>query len=162
MKKNYFMIFGALLCMIGAASAEVYQYVDEEGVTHYTNDMTMVPVDKRSGVTEYPEIQTEPGTENQIHPHANSNVQIRAVEEEAQERRGLREKKLKEQKMELEREYEQLLIERSAIENDTSFQKRRTKTKYKNRPYIQELIKREQQINARLVEIEAKMKKIAR
>lgn len=111
MKKNYFMIFGALLCMIGAASAEVYQYVDEEGVTHYTNDMTMVPVDKRSGVTEYPEIQTEPSTENQIYPHANSNVQIRAVEEEAQERRVLREKKLKEQKMELEREYEQLLIE---------------------------------------------------
>jgi len=61
---------------------------------------------------------------------------------------------------ELEGEYKALLEEKMKLENDKSFQKRKIKRKYQNRPYIKELIKKEQRINERLEEIE-KLRKAA-
>ena len=55
-------------------------------------------------------------------------------------------------------EYNRLLEEKKKLDNNKSFQKRRMKRKYKHRPYIKELIKKEQQIINRLEEIELMMK----
>ena len=54
----------------------------------------------------------------------------------------------------LEAEYNRLLQEKRELDNDKSFQKRRKKRKYQNRPYIKELVEKEQKIINRLKEIE--------
>ena len=61
---------------------------------------------------------------------------------------------------EMEEEYKTLLEEKKKLENDKSFQKRKIKRKYQNRPYIKELIEKEQRLNERLEEIE-KLRKAA-
>ena len=62
---------------------------------------------------------------------------------------------------EREEEYKALLEEKKQLENDKSFQKRKKKRKYKNRPYMQELIKKEQRINERLEELEKLSKAVS-
>lgn len=58
----------------------------------------------------------------------------------------------------LKAEYSRLLEEKKELDNNKSFQKRRMKRKYKNRPYIKEMIEQEEQIIKRLEEIELMMK----
>ncbi len=58
----------------------------------------------------------------------------------------------------LKAEYNRLLEEKKELDNNKSFQKRRIKRKYKNRPHIKEMIEQEQQIIKRLKEIELMMK----
>jgi hypothetical protein len=58
----------------------------------------------------------------------------------------------------LKTEYNRLLEEKKELDNNKSFQKRRMKRKYKNRPYIKEMIEQEEQIIKRLEEIELMMK----
>lgn len=54
----------------------------------------------------------------------------------------------------LEEEYNRLLEEKKILDSNKSFQKRRKKRKYKNRPYIKELVEKEEKIIKRLKEIE--------
>ncbi len=58
----------------------------------------------------------------------------------------------------LKAEYNRLLEEKKELDNNKSFQKRRIKRKYKNRPHIKEMIEQEQQIIKRLKKIELMMK----
>jgi len=58
----------------------------------------------------------------------------------------------------LKTEYNKLLEEKKELDNNKSFQKRRMKRKYKNRPYIKEMIEKEEQIIKRLEELELMMK----
>jgi len=61
-------------------------------------------------------------------------------------------------KEQLQAEYEALQKEKEALDNDESFQTRRTKRKYQNRPYILELIAKEADIKQRLIDIEQQLK----
>jgi hypothetical protein len=70
-----------------------------------------------------------------------------------------RERERAQKKSELEAEYQALLKEKEALDNNASFQKRRNKKKYQNRPYIQELVAREAEIKKRLMEVERELKR---
>jgi hypothetical protein len=73
---------------------------------------------------------------------------------------ALRKKKLHGDKAGLETEYGLLLKEKSALDNDAGFQHRRHKNKYKHRPSIEALVKKEGDIKKRMAEIESEIKNI--
>jgi chromosome segregation ATPase len=154
------------LWLASPAWATMYQYVDKQGITHYTNELTDVPADRRSDITEYPEVQTEPLPESVLRSLHKTEAEVRAAQQQAarqatlQKSRNLRIKELKHKKAALNTEYQKLLKEKSALENNKSFQARKNRYKYRHRPYIVAMVEREQQIEKRLVEIEAKMKQI--
>jgi NADH dehydrogenase/NADH:ubiquinone oxidoreductase subunit G len=53
MKLTGWIVLLALLALPAAVSAEFYRYVDQDGKTHYTDDIANVPADQRSHVSEY-------------------------------------------------------------------------------------------------------------
>lgn len=150
--------FGILFWTILASSAlaAVYQYTDDSGQVHYTNDLSSVPEDKLDQVTETKE--TDSG-EAAPAPKYSGPIYPIIEHAEAVEKERAKERELAQQKAELEAEYEALLKEKEALDNDKSFQKRRTKRKYQNRPYIQELVAKEAQINERLMQLETELKR---
>jgi uncharacterized protein YgiM (DUF1202 family) len=166
MKPVHILIGCMALWLASPAWAEMYQYVDKQGITHYTNELTDVPADRRSDVTEHPEVQTEPLPKSVLRSLHKTEAEVRATQQRAarkaalQKRRNLRIKELKHKKAALNNEYQQLLKEKSALDNNKSFQARKNRYKYKHRPYIVAMVKREQQIRKRLVELEAQMKQI--
>jgi hypothetical protein len=150
------IVFAVLLWAIlpGISGAAIYQYVDDDGQVHYTNDLTTVPADKLDQVTESEETESDstPPAPSYSGPKYPLLQQDPAAEALKLERARL------EKKERLQAEYEALLKEKEALDNDESFQKRRTKRKYQNRPYIQELIAREAEIKQRLLDIEQQLK----
>ena len=39
-------------------SAEFYEYIDENGIIHYTNDLTTIPTEYRSQLTRFDETES--------------------------------------------------------------------------------------------------------
>jgi hypothetical protein len=142
------------------AAAEMYRYVDDNGVMHYTNDLTTVPENKRLEVMEQNEYQYAAPADNSAQPTTESDYQQREAEDAIQKEQIARKKELKKRKDALEKEYQRLLTQKQAIDDDEGFQSRRNKRKYKNRPYIKALIEKEQTIHTRMVEIEAEIKRL--
>ncbi|MDA3916568.1 MAG: DUF4124 domain-containing protein [Deltaproteobacteria bacterium] len=143
MKQIWMIIFMIALIWPAGVSAKIYQYVDKNGMVTFTNDFSTIPADKMSEALQYDEIQHDdsippvksPSSVSPPLPSAN-----KAYQKEA-----------------LEKEYSALLKEKQALDNNKSFQKRREKRKYQNRPYIEELVKQEKQIIKRLAELEGKL-----
>jgi len=137
-----------------ASGAVIYQYTDDSGQVHYTNDLATVPAEKLDHVTEIDEPDSEPGApapkySGPIYPLLqNSKSEAQKAEERESAQR----------KAALEAEYQALLAEKEALDNDASFQKRRYKKKYQNRPYILELEAKETRIKKRLMEVERELK----
>jgi len=130
-------------------SAKIYQYMDKNGMVTFTNNLSTIPEDKISEALQYDDIQHDdsiPPSKSQSSvspplPSANKAYQ----------------KEVLEKKKALEKEYSVLLKEKQALDNNKSFQKRRTKRKYQNRPYIEELVKKERKIIKRLAELKKKL-----
>jgi len=141
--------------LAGAAGATIYQYTDDNGQVHYTNEESSIPADKLDQVTATEETESGPAA-----PAPKYDGPIYPIIEHAQavEEERAKEKEKARQKAELESEYEALLKEKEALDNDKSFQKRRYKRKYQNRPYITELVAKEAELNQRLAELEEELK----
>jgi hypothetical protein len=149
MKQIWMIIFMIALIWSAGVSAEIYKYVDKNGMVAFTNDLSTIPADKISEALQYDEIQHDdsippvklPSSVSPPLPSANKAYQKEALKK----------------KKALEKEYSALLKEKQALDNNKSFQKRRTKRKYQNRPYIEELVKKEMQIIKRLAELEGEL-----
>ncbi|MEN8212131.1 MAG: DUF4124 domain-containing protein [Thermodesulfobacteriota bacterium] len=149
MKQIWIMIFMIALIWPAEVSAKIYQYVDKNGMVTFTNDFSTIPADKMSEALKYDEIQHDdsippaqlPSSGSSPLPSANKAYQKDALEKEKA----------------LEKEYNALLKEKQALDNNKSFQKRREKRKYQNRPYIKDLVKKEKHIIKRLAELEEKL-----
>ena len=146
MKHIWMVIFMIALIWSAGVSAKIYQYVDKNGMVTFTNDLSTIPEDKISEALQYDEIQHDdsippvklPSSVSPPLPSANKDYQ----------------KEFLEKKKALEKEYSALLKEKQALDNNKSFQTRRKKSKYRKRPYILELVKKERQIIKRLAELE--------
>jgi hypothetical protein len=164
MKRINLFWLGMLFWWVLPASADVYRYVDDMGVTHFTNDLSSVPENKLSEVVKEREAQNDTSGERSngfgygMQPGPSFSSSDRDAENRKAE--ALRKKKLHADKAALEAEYGLLLKEKSAIDNDASFQYRRNKYKYKHRPTVEALVKKEGDINKRMAEIESEIKSI--
>jgi len=56
MKLRGWIIALTLIALPGFASAEFYRYVDQEGKTHYTDDIANIPADQRPHVSQYEDV----------------------------------------------------------------------------------------------------------
>ncbi len=148
MKPIFFLTLCAFFWMAHPSAATVYQYTDENGSIHYTNDLSSIPLDKLPRAIEHKEYESDSTSEPSVTPEPSRSYDETTPEEQLTDRKN---------KEALEMEYQQLLKEKEAIDNDESFQKRREKRKYKHRPYIKELVEKEQKIIDRLKEIELMM-----
>ncbi len=145
-----------LFCGIlyGISEATIYQYVDDQGMVHYTNDLSSVPIDRLNQITEMKETESDPQQEpapKYSSPAYPLLQQIPSAEELKKKR------ELKQRKQRLETEYQRLLKEKEALDNNKAFQTRRHKRKYQNRPYIIELVKKEARINKRLADLKRQL-----
>lgn len=151
--KIFAAIITAGILVSGLAFATIYKFTDDSGQVQYTNVLSSVPADKLKDITELEEYESDvpersyPSSE----PTSPSPNQVDSDKE------ALIVKK-REQRKKIETEYNTLLKEKRDLDNNKSFQKRRKKKKYQNRPYIQELIKKEDQLLNQLSELEAKLK----
>jgi hypothetical protein len=138
----------------GIAEATIYQYVDDQGEVHYTNELSSVPADKLDQVTQMKETESDPQQQQPaeysgpIYPLLQQSPSAEAL---AAQRDQLQ------RKQQLEAEYQALLKEKEALDNDKSFQTRRHKRKYQNRPYIKELVEKEARINQRLGDLKLQL-----
>ncbi len=151
MKKFMTLAFlaGALL-VADTAGADIYQYIDDTGQVRYTNDLSSVPVDKQGAATRMPETPAQPAPS----PRPSGPVVYPLLENLPSSEELARKQAREERRIALEAEYQRLLKEKKALDDDRSFQKRRIKRKYQNRPYIKEMVAREAAIAQRLAEIE--------
>jgi hypothetical protein len=157
---KFIYIISAVLWMICSASAAVYQDLENGGAAHYTNELSEMTADKLPDAVELKKVASKPSLKTQVSLYDDPMPRITVAQEESQRREALQKNGLKQRKEMLEREYHQLLGEKLALDKNKSFQKRRIKRKYKHRPYIQEMIKKEWQIKARLMQVEAELKMI--
>lgn len=162
-KQARLMFVVAWVCLAFPAAAEIYQYEDDNGYVHYTNDIASVPTEKLSEIIRYNELRgddllTAPASAQQVRRSTGTT----AVKKTTRSQKFSQKKRLRTLKKSLENEYERLLKDKTALDNDKSFQKRRKKKKYKNRPYIKALVKKEQQMEKRLVEVETALAEIKR
>lgn len=121
----------ALLTLIALpvfASAEFYRYVDQEGKTHYTDDIANIPADQRSHVSEYddaaPGSSLQQETETTTQEEGDREATLSAPEEMPPQRApGVGEdeteavdQRLKETGVALEQEYQALMEERKQLD----------------------------------------------
>jgi len=154
MKQIFAGIITAGILYAGSAFAVIYQYTDDTGQVYYTNDLSSVPEEKRAGAVRFEEYESDAVPEN-ASPVFDSMPAPSGTSDSYQQASDL---KNSEHQKKLEAEYNTLLKEKKALDNNVSFQKRRKKRKYQNRPHIQALIKKEEKIINRLSELEAELK----
>jgi hypothetical protein len=164
MKRMTAYLFSMIFWLVLPASAEVYRYMDDKGIAHFTNDLSTVPENKLSEVVEGIEYQRGTADEKSIgsgkSSQSRSSGQDSETEEANRKAEALAKSKLEADKETLKTEYGLLLKEKAAIDNDAGFQRRRDKNKYKHRPHIEELVKKEEGIKKRRAEIEAEIKNV--
>jgi hypothetical protein len=129
MKLRESIIVLTLIALPGFAAAEFYRYVDQEGKTHYTDDIANIPADQRSHVSQYEDVSHRSSLEEE--------TQITTPEEESREAAVRQpavlsptqrapavgedetktlEKRLKETGTALEQEYQALMEERKQLD----------------------------------------------
>ena len=147
------IFLGGILYGISEATATIYQYVDDQGKVHYTNELSSVPADKLDQVTEMEETSSDdvPPAPKYSGPIYPLNQQPLAAEVQAKQRER------QQRKQQLEAEYQRLLKEKEAIDDNQSFQTRRHKYKYKHRPYIIALEKRDAELTKQLADLKRQL-----
>ncbi len=117
-----------LIALPAFASAEFYRYVDQEGKTHYTDDIANIPADQRSHVSEYddaaPGSSLQQETETTTQEEGDREATLSAPEEMPPQRApGVGEdeteavdQRLKETGVALEQEYQALMEERKQLD----------------------------------------------
>ncbi|MEJ2039480.1 MAG: DUF4124 domain-containing protein [Desulfosarcinaceae bacterium] len=101
------LIFFSLFA--GSASAEFYRYVDGHGNVLYTDDLSKVPPDQRKGIQSYEAFEPKP------EPIIKEE---KAVQETNNEKDKQARQKLLEQQASLNKEYDQLMVERSKLNGE--------------------------------------------
>jgi hypothetical protein len=194
----------AALLLAAPAAADIFRYVDDTGVIHYTDDMEKVPAEYKDSVQQQKSVRREaaagPDTRRQqpmvvgaegepagaVPPEESSESESAEPEaEEAEASEGAGEDAAEsaaetgegqemqapgsapeveeaagdaaETRGRLEQERQALLERKEALANDATYQKRKIKRKYINRPHIQELLEEEARIDLRLAEIEKQL-----
>ena len=153
MKMLVAMLFFSGVIFWGRADAAIYRYLDDAGQERYTNDLSSVPPDKLGQVTE----QTETESKDIPAPPPQTYSRPSAPQQDASVETRKREEQQRQKRKALEAEYQALLKEKEALDSDKSFQKRRNKDKYRNRPYILELEAKEAGIKKRISELEKEL-----
>lgn len=104
---NLCLVLLGILAISHPVAAEFYKYVDEDGNTLYTDDLSKVPKDQREKLTSYEEVLPTPddGAE-------------RAKAARAKQMEALNQSRdaLGERKAELDREYQEMVRERADLE----------------------------------------------
>ena len=117
-KKALFLtiLFGGAL-FAGFVNAEIYKYKDPGGHTHFTNDLSVVPIDQRPQVESFKEIVSK--ETNTLHSDGETKThqeQNEASDFSAPESEDLSDlKKINERKSKLDKEYAQLVTEKEAL-----------------------------------------------
>ena len=121
MRTGFGLIIIVIMLAALPASAEFYKYVDENGNTRFTDDLTMVPPDQREKFRPYaeeadkPEAASDAGATPPAEPPAPpaDSEEGRTPEEDLVELG----KRLEEEQAALDREYKALMEERKTIES---------------------------------------------
>lgn len=128
MKLRGWIIVLTLIALPGFASAEFYRYVDQEGKTHYTDDIANIPADQRSHISEYEDVshrsslkeETETTTpEEESREPAVSEPEVMRPQREPGVGEGEKkavDQELRETGTALEQEYQALIEERKQLD----------------------------------------------
>jgi len=128
MKLWGWIIVLTLIALPGFASGEFYRYVDQEGKTHYTDDIANIPADQRSRVSEYEDVshrsslkeETETTTpEEESREPAVSGPEVMRPQGEpgvGEDETKTVEQRLRETGTALEQEYQALMEERKQLD----------------------------------------------
>jgi hypothetical protein len=128
MKLRGWIALLTLIALPALASAEFYRYVDQEGKTHYTDDIANIPADQRSHVSEYDDVapgsSLQQETETTIQEEGDREATLSVPEEMPLQRApGVGEdetkvvdQRLKETAVTLEQEYQALTEERRQLD----------------------------------------------
>ncbi len=128
MKLRGWIALLTLIALPAFASAEFYRYVDQEGKTHYTDDIANIPADQRSHVSEYDDAalgsSLQQKTETTIQQEGDREATLRAPEEMppqgalgvGDDETKAVDQRLKETGVALEQEYQALMEEREQLD----------------------------------------------
>jgi len=152
-----------ILCLLllggisAPASAEIYKYIDKNGVVRYTNDLTQVPEDrlpdaKRNAI---PEIKSTPSNTPAPQP-----VQPVPAKPPLKKMAGP-ERDFSQEAQALEKEYKELMAEKEQIERDTATYTKRYKTRKRkgvSRKKLKELELQKAEWDKKFIDYQAKKK----
>lgn len=133
MKKAVWLLLPLMICFVGVASAEFYKYTDENGVTRFTDDLSKVPQDQRTGVQSYDEAESRPApaSESDTKPSDSSpGKTTRNSINDAQARA------LDKKSVELDQEYQKIIEDRDQLEK----QRKNAKTVKESRDYNKKIV----------------------
>jgi hypothetical protein len=121
MKLRGWIILLTLIALPGFASAEFYRYVDQEGKTHFTDDIANIPADQRPHVSEYEDVSHRSSlkeeTETTTPEEESREAAVREPEVMRPRQPGVGvEQRLKETGIALEQEYQTLMDERKQLD----------------------------------------------
>lgn len=118
-KSKSIIIILLWICLVSPypAPAEIYRYVDENGIVVYTDKLNDVPIDQRKGENRVKEVKTAPvaieaATPKKSGPDLEEKKQL---EKEQQDLSGIQ--ALNSRGQELEQEYERLVNKKQALQN---------------------------------------------
>ena len=205
------LLVTAICLLVTAAAADIYRYVDDDGVIHYTDDIDRVPAKFKDSVeqqksvqregapassklkrekplvvnsgeeAESPELseQADSGESAEAQPETGTatgdeqgDSQPEAPESQIEPEGGIESETpppspeerpsgdATELRQQLEEERQVLLQQKQAFADNQTYQKRKIKRKYVNRPQIQEMMSDEAQIDARLAEINKQLQEM--
>ena len=112
----------ACLCFSPAAQAEFYQYTDDNGVVHYTDDYSTIPKPYQTQIDAHPETPKDSpsqagGTEEKNIGQTEDAQSDKQFSPEALEQLARQREELVEKKEQLDQQYEELLEEKEALES---------------------------------------------
>jgi hypothetical protein len=129
MKLRGWIIVLTLIALPGFASGEFYRYVDQEGKTHYTDDIANIPADQRPHVSEYEDVSHRSSlkeeTETTTQEEESREAAVREAEVLSPPQRAsavgedetkTAEQRLKEIRSALEQEYQALMEVREQLD----------------------------------------------
>lgn len=132
----------------------IFQYVDDNGVSNYTNVFSRIEEKYRDNliITEEIKINGMDGGGqflSGLNPAENKTRNVERIKPD-----NIVDANKKALRKVLEDKYAILLSEKASLDTNKSYQKRKFKRKYKHRPHIVEMSKRETQLDAMLNEVE--------
>ena len=150
-----------ILCLLllggitAPASAQIYKYIDKNGVVRYTNDLTQVPEDRLPGAQRnaIPEIKSTPPNTTAPQPEQPPLEKMAGPEKPDAD--------FSREAQALEKEYKELMAEKEQIERDTATYTKRYKTRNRkgvSRKKLKELELQKAEWDKKFIDYQAKKK----